>query len=103
MIIQRALTLELASRGHEVTVVSPFPEAKPVPNYTEIMVEIDLASMSGGNGKKLKCLLPAIFTFLVGLNVNLLQMNVQNVTERTVDISSTLGGGGLLQFEDKES
>lgn len=44
--------LELASRGHEVTVVSPFPESKPVANYTEIEVKADFAAVTGGHGKE---------------------------------------------------
>jgi hypothetical protein len=44
--------MELASRGHDVTVVSPFPESKPIPNYTEIEVKTDFAAITGGNGKK---------------------------------------------------
>jgi len=27
---------ELANRGHQVTVFSPFPEKSPIPNYTDI-------------------------------------------------------------------
>jgi glucuronosyltransferase len=27
---------ELASRGHQVTVLSPFPQKSPIPNYTDI-------------------------------------------------------------------
>ncbi|GLG97712.1 UDP-glucuronosyltransferase, partial [Gryllus bimaculatus] len=35
----RALTLELAHRGHHVTVVTPDPEKQKYPNYTEIIIE----------------------------------------------------------------
>jgi hypothetical protein len=52
MIAERTLMLELASRGHEVTVVTPFPESKKVPNYTEIEVKGDFAALTGGNGKE---------------------------------------------------
>jgi hypothetical protein len=52
MIAERILILELASRGHEVTVVTPFPESKEVPNYTEIEVKGDFAAFTRGNGKE---------------------------------------------------
>jgi hypothetical protein len=52
MIVNRGLTLELASRGHEVTEVTPFPERKLVPNYTNIEMKADLSRVSGGNGKR---------------------------------------------------
>jgi hypothetical protein len=37
-----ALTRELARRGHQVTVISSFPEKKPIPNLTDIEVEMVL-------------------------------------------------------------
>jgi hypothetical protein len=52
MIVNRGLMLELASRGHEVTEVTPFPERKLVPNYTNIEVKADLSGVTGGNGKR---------------------------------------------------
>lgn len=33
------LMRELANRGHEVTMVSPFPQKAPITNYTDIYVE----------------------------------------------------------------
>jgi hypothetical protein len=33
-----ALVKELAQRGQEVTVLSPFPQDKPIPNYTDIAI-----------------------------------------------------------------
>ncbi|XP_046981628.1 UDP-glucosyltransferase 2-like [Schistocerca americana] len=38
-IFNRALTLELAKRGHQVTVFAPDREKKPVPNLREILIE----------------------------------------------------------------
>ncbi|XP_049795743.1 UDP-glucosyltransferase 2-like [Schistocerca nitens] len=38
-IFNRALTLELAKRGHQVTVLTPDREKKPVPNLREILIE----------------------------------------------------------------
>jgi hypothetical protein len=48
----RVLMLELAGRGHQVTEVTPFPESKVVPNYTQIEVKEDIAAASGGNRKR---------------------------------------------------
>ncbi|XP_021934412.1 UDP-glucuronosyltransferase 2B20-like [Zootermopsis nevadensis] len=42
-IVLLALTRELARRGHQVTVISPFPEKKPIPNLKYIEVETFLA------------------------------------------------------------
>ncbi|GFG31894.1 hypothetical protein Cfor_10048 [Coptotermes formosanus] len=47
LIVQKALMYELARRGHEVTVVSPFPENKAIPNYTEIEVRITMNDLIG--------------------------------------------------------
>ncbi|KDR22771.1 UDP-glucuronosyltransferase 2C1, partial [Zootermopsis nevadensis] len=35
-IFSESLVKELANRGHQVTVLSPFPQKSPVPNYTDI-------------------------------------------------------------------
>jgi hypothetical protein len=51
LIVQKALMYELARRGHEVTVVSPFPENKAIPNYTEIEVRITMNDLIGDIGK----------------------------------------------------
>jgi glucuronosyltransferase len=34
-----ALVKELARRGHQVTVLSPFPQKKHIPNYFDIAIE----------------------------------------------------------------
>jgi glucuronosyltransferase len=52
MIVERVLMLELASRGHQVTEVTPFLETKIVPNYTQIEVKTDFATATGGLGKR---------------------------------------------------
>ena len=36
MAVNVAIVKELAERGHEVTVVSPFPEKSEIPNYKNI-------------------------------------------------------------------
>jgi hypothetical protein len=48
----RVLMLELASRGHQVTEVTPILESKFVPNYTQIELIDDFASATGGTGKR---------------------------------------------------
>jgi glucuronosyltransferase len=37
--VNHALVKELARRGHQVTVVSPFPQKIPIANYTDIATE----------------------------------------------------------------
>jgi hypothetical protein len=51
LIVQKALMFELARQGHEVTVVSPFPENKAIPNYTEIEVKTRDKDLMGNAGK----------------------------------------------------
>jgi phage pi2 protein 07 len=41
LIVTKALTKELACRGHEVTMFSQFPLEKPLQNYRDIKVEIN--------------------------------------------------------------
>jgi hypothetical protein len=53
LIVQKALMLELARRGHEVTVVSGFPENKPVPNYTDVVFKTTIEDIRGEHGKPL--------------------------------------------------
>jgi glucuronosyltransferase len=48
LMVHKALMLELARRGHEITMVSGFPENKPVPNYTDIVVKTTLEDIAGG-------------------------------------------------------
>lgn len=40
LIVVKGLSTTLAERGHDVTVVSPFPLEKPMKNYRDIMVEV---------------------------------------------------------------
>ena len=51
MIVQKALMFELARRGHEVTVVSSFPENKAIPNYTDIELKTSIEDLVGNAGK----------------------------------------------------
>jgi glucuronosyltransferase len=52
LIVQKALMFELARRGHEVTVVSSFPENKVIPNYTEIELKTTIEDLRGSVGKR---------------------------------------------------
>jgi hypothetical protein len=51
VIVQKALMFELARRGHEVTVVSFFPENKVIPNYTDIELKISFQDLMESAGK----------------------------------------------------
>jgi len=51
LIVQKALMFELARRGHEVTVVSSFPENKAIPNYTDIELKTSMKDLMGSAGK----------------------------------------------------
>jgi hypothetical protein len=51
LIVQKALMFELARRGHEVTVVSSFPENKAIPNYTDIELKTSVKDLMGNVGK----------------------------------------------------
>ena len=51
LIVQKALMFELARRGHEVTVVSSFPENKVIPNYTEIELKTTVQDLMESAGK----------------------------------------------------
>ena len=51
LIVDKTLMLELARRGHEVTVVSPFPENKAITNYTEIELKTGIKDLMGSAGK----------------------------------------------------
>jgi hypothetical protein len=51
LIVQKALMFELARRGHEVTVVSSFPENKVIPNYTDIELKTTVQDLMGSAGK----------------------------------------------------
>jgi hypothetical protein len=45
IVVMQALTKELAQRGHEVTMVSPFPMDKPLKNYRDVKVDIEAVIM----------------------------------------------------------
>lgn len=42
MAVNAAIVKELAHRGHEVTVVSPYPENKTIPNYKDIVLDANI-------------------------------------------------------------
>jgi nucleoside-diphosphate-sugar epimerase len=50
MTVHSALVKELARRGHQVTVFSPFPEKYPIQNFTDVGFKLsypDLLQKSG--------------------------------------------------------
>ncbi|KAJ9601560.1 hypothetical protein L9F63_000303 [Diploptera punctata] len=49
LIVQKALMVELAKRGHQVTILTHFLEKEPVPNLTEIYLETDFKRLEGGD------------------------------------------------------
>jgi hypothetical protein len=51
MTVHSALMKELARRGHEVTVFSPFPEKSPIPNYTDIQFKLSYSEIFPNRGK----------------------------------------------------
>jgi hypothetical protein len=51
LMVQKSLMFELARRGHEVTVVSSFPEKTAIPNYTDIELKISIKHIKGNSGK----------------------------------------------------
>jgi UDP:flavonoid glycosyltransferase YjiC (YdhE family) len=48
--VSTALMLELAKRGHEVTVLTHNPQKEKLSNYTEIVVKTSLKDLIGGKG-----------------------------------------------------
>ena len=42
MAVNAAIVKELAERGHELTVVSPFPEKPEIPNYKNIVLSANI-------------------------------------------------------------
>lgn len=54
--VASALMLELANRGHEVTVISYNPQKEKVANYTEIIVKTTLMDLMKVEGKTSRAL-----------------------------------------------
>ncbi|KAJ9601564.1 hypothetical protein L9F63_000307 [Diploptera punctata] len=50
MIMGSALAKELAESGHDVTMISHFPEKNKIPNYTDIYVETTMMDVAGNQG-----------------------------------------------------
>ncbi|GAB0101025.1 hypothetical protein DMENIID0001_171430 [Sergentomyia squamirostris] len=42
LIVAAGLLKGLAKKGHEVTMVSPFPQTKPLKNYRDIVIPLDV-------------------------------------------------------------
>lgn len=48
-IVGSALMKALAEKGHEVYVISPFPQTKPIKNYHDVPLESMMKVMNGGH------------------------------------------------------
>jgi len=56
MAVHSVLMKELARRGHQVTVFSPFPEKSPIQNYTDVEFKLsynELRQISGEHNTQL--------------------------------------------------
>jgi nucleoside-diphosphate-sugar epimerase len=42
MAVNSVIVKELAERGHDVTVVSPFPEKNEIPNYKDFALDANI-------------------------------------------------------------
>jgi hypothetical protein len=51
MTVHSALMKELAHRGHNVTVFSPFPEKSPIPNFTDIEFKLTYHELLQNSGE----------------------------------------------------
>jgi glucuronosyltransferase len=80
LIVVKGLSTTLAERGHDVTVVSPFPLKKPMKNYRDIKVEVpqdmqDLkSSMVTKSNENIFKSFPRLLTNLFEMGNNMLKM-----------------------------
>jgi len=51
MTVHSALVKELARRGHQVTVFSPFPEKHPIQNFTDIEFKLSYHELRQNSGE----------------------------------------------------
>ena len=64
--VDSAVVKELANRGHEVTVVSPFPEENPLPNYKDIVLKgVSFEELFGSHEGKLLMITPRHDNYLI--------------------------------------
>jgi glucuronosyltransferase len=52
-IMASALLQELAKRGHDVTVISHYPQTEKIANYTDVYVKTTLMDVMKGQGEML--------------------------------------------------
>lgn len=80
LIVVKGLSTTLAERGHDVTVVSPFPLDKPMKNYRDINVDVPEEmvklsnSMVNKPNKNLFKALPQLLNILFGMGNDMLTM-----------------------------
>jgi glucuronosyltransferase len=51
MVVHSALMKELARRGHQVTVFSPYPEKYPIQNFTDVEFKLSYSELLQKSGK----------------------------------------------------
>jgi glucuronosyltransferase len=51
MIVHTALMKELARKGHQVTVFSPFPEKYPIQNFTDVEFKLSYPELLQKSGE----------------------------------------------------
>jgi glucuronosyltransferase len=51
--VASALLRELADRGHDVTVVSHYPQTEKIANYTDVYVKTTMTDVMKGQGETL--------------------------------------------------
>lgn len=91
-----ALMKGLAASGHDITVISPFPQSIPLKNYRDIPTEGILELMKGTyhlNYKMVLNFLNKCNSSLIEFMPNILDMNKQTVVESAVQL---LGLGTMI-------
>jgi len=52
LIVHSALMKELARRGHQLTVFSPFPEKSPIQNFTDVEFKLSYPELLEKSGEQ---------------------------------------------------
>ena len=76
MTVQSALMKELARRGHQVTVFSPFPEKYPIENFTDIEFKLSYHELRQNSGKHKTQILRVFGIVVVKLLKQVLQLEI---------------------------
>jgi len=76
MTVHSALMKELARRGHQVTVFSPFPEKYPIENFTDIEFKLSYHELRQNSGKHKTQILRVFGIVVVKLLKQVLQLEI---------------------------